>query len=141
VRERCPTRIKNSVLPLRQHFQPRVEMKLNVVSRRSAEKKEWNFCREDRGSDCQEWLPPKAARLRRVPRVKSRARASQSVLFQLRDSTPQCKIRSLQFNPDLILLKPRRNAKALPYSYWGGTDHEELRDPRQRRGSGSSILR
>src|SRR5689334_13188428 len=24
---------------------------------------------------------------------------------------------------------------------WGGTDHEELRDPRQRRGSGSSILR
>ena len=129
------------MLPLRQHFQPRVQMKLNVVSRRSAEKKEWNLCCEDCRSDCQEWLPPKAASLRRVPRIRSRARAFQSVLFQIRDSTPQCKIRSLQFNPDLILLKPPRNAKALPYWNWGGTDHEELKDPRQRRGSDSSILR
>jgi hypothetical protein len=111
------------------------------VSRRSAEKKEWNFGRKDRRSDHQQWLPQKAARFWRGPRVKSRARASQSVLFQLRDSTPQCKIRSLQFNPDLILLKPPRNAKTLPYRHWGGTDHEGLRDPRQRRGSGSSILR
>ena len=31
----------------------------------------------------------------------------------------QCKIQSLQFNPDLILLKPPRNAKALTYSHWG----------------------
>lgn len=46
------------------------------------------------------------------------------------------KIQSLQFNPDLILLKPPRNAKAVTYSHWGGTDHEELRDPHQRRGSG-----
>ncbi len=116
-------------------------MKLNVVSRRSAEKKEWDLCREDSRSNCQEWLPPKAARLRRVPPIRSRARASQSVLFRIRDSTPQCKIGSLQFNPDLTLLKPRRNAKALRYWHWGGTDHEELRDPRQRRGSSSSILR
>jgi hypothetical protein len=118
-------------------------MKLNVVAGRSAEEKEWNLGREDCRSDCQEWLPPKAAAavLRRVSRVQSRARDSQSALFQLRDSTPQYKIRWLQFNPDLILLKPPRNAKALPYWHCGGTEHEELRDPRQRRGAGSSILR
>ena len=46
-----------------------------------------------------------------------------------------------QFNSDLILLKSLRNARTIRYSHWGGTDHEELRDPRQRRGSGSSILR
>ena len=46
-----------------------------------------------------------------------------------------------QFNSDLILLKPSRNGNTLPYSHWGGTDHEELEDPHQRRGSGSSILR
>src|SRR5579884_3809874 len=40
-----------------------------------------------------------------------------------------------------MLLTSPRNAKQLPYSHWGGTDHEELRDSRQRRGSGSSILR
>jgi hypothetical protein len=89
--ERGPTRIQDPVLPLRQHFQPRVEMKLNVVAGRSAEEKEWNLGREDCPSDCQKWLPPKAVRLRRGPRVKSRARASQSVLFQLRDSTRNAK--------------------------------------------------
>src|SRR5579864_9441435 len=100
-------------------------MKLDIVAGRSAKEKEWNLGREDHRSDCHQWLPPKAASFWRVPR-NSRARASQSVLFQLRDSTPQCKIRSLQFNPDLILLKPPRNAKALPYRHWGGTDHEGL---------------
>jgi len=32
------------------------------------------------------------------------------------------------------LLKSFRNAVALTYSHWGGTDHEGLRDPHQRRG-------
>src|SRR5436305_1125799 len=50
-------------------------------------------------------------------------------------------IRGSQFNPDLTLLKSFRNADKIPYSHWGGTDHEELRNPHQRRGSGSSILR
>jgi hypothetical protein len=35
-------------------------------------------------------------------------------------------MRSSQFNPELILLKSPRNSSALPYSHWGGTDHEEL---------------
>src|SRR5215471_9924938 len=58
-----------------------------------------------------------------------------------KNSTPHLETESLQFNPDLILLKPLRNAMALPYTHWGGTDHEELGDPHQRRGSGFSILR
>jgi hypothetical protein len=33
------------------------------------------------------------------------------------------------FNPVLIWLKSARNADSLPYSHWGGTDHEELRAP------------
>src|ERR1700735_3590241 len=44
------------------------------------------------------------------------------------------------FNPDLILLQPRRNGDRITYSYWGGTD-QELKNPGQRRGAGSSILR
>lgn len=43
------------------------------------------------------------------------------------------------FNPDLTLLKSLRNALRLTYSHWGGTDHEELKSPGQRRGTGSSI--
>jgi hypothetical protein len=61
--------------------------------------------------------------------------------LRLRNSTASIEVVFFQFNPDLILLKPLRNGKALPYSNWGGTDHEELRDLYQRRGSGSSILR
>src|SRR5215472_2108519 len=36
------------------------------------------------------------------------------------------KICRSQFNPELILLKSSRKGVALPYSYWGGTDNEEL---------------
>ena len=45
------------------------------------------------------------------------------------------------FNPGLTLLKSSRNAGRLRYSHWGGTDHEDLKNPCQRRGPGSSILR
>jgi hypothetical protein len=48
---------------------------------------------------------------------------------------------TVYFNGDLTLLKSSRNARPVPYSQWGGTDHEELRGPRQRRGLGPSVLR
>jgi hypothetical protein len=47
-------------------------------------------------------------------------------------------LRTFQFNRDLTLLKPSRNKHELPYSHWGGTDHGELRNPCQRRGTDSS---
>jgi len=37
------------------------------------------------------------------------------------------KLKQSTFNPELILLKPSRNAYPLPYSHWGGTDREELK--------------
>jgi hypothetical protein len=49
--------------------------------------------------------------------------------------------RTFQFNRDLTLLKPSCNKFELTYSHWGGTDHGELRNPRQRRGHGFFSLR
>ena len=141
MRQRSPTRIVNPVLPLREHLQPRVEVKLNIMSRGNAKNEEWDFDCEDCRSNRCERFPPKTVKFRRIACVRSRVRAAQNVLFQLRDSTSRSEDRLLQFNSELTRLKPSLSWKALPYSHWGGTDHEGLRDPHQRRGSGSSILR
>ena len=39
MRQRRPARKNNAVLPLRENFEPRVKMKLDIVSRRNAKKK------------------------------------------------------------------------------------------------------
>lgn len=46
-----------------------------------------------------------------------------------------------RFNPDLTRLQPSCNGVRLPYSHRGGTAHEDLKGPCQRRGPGPSILR
>jgi hypothetical protein len=48
--------------------------------------------------------------------------------------------KTVYFNGDLTLLKSARNEVRLLYSQRGGTDYKELKDPRQRRGPGPSIL-
>jgi len=50
MRQCGPAWKKNSVPPLRQNFQPRVQVKFNVVSRRSTEEEKWNLDRERCGS-------------------------------------------------------------------------------------------
>jgi hypothetical protein len=61
--------------------------------------------------------------------------------FALHVRTLRLCITHLLFNSNLILLQPPRNGDGLPCSHWGGTDHGELKDPGQRRGTASSALR
>ena len=86
--------------------------------------KKWNFHREYSRGDRQQGDPAKAGRPLSSFQLLCRVCFFQS--FPFRSEHPPVKIRLSQFNSDLILLKPSRNAKALPYSHWGGTDHEGL---------------
>ena len=61
-------------------------------------------------------------------------------LLQSMNSNASSKMCRSQFNPELIFLKSSRNGVALPYSHWGGTDHEELGIVPET-GSGPPVLR
>ena len=68
-----------------------------------------------------------AGELSRATAGRSRShQVGPGVLLLSMVSTASSQMRRSQFNPELILLKSPRNSSALPYSHWGGTDHEEL---------------
>src|ERR1700680_113452 len=57
MRQRGPARINNALLPLRENLKPRIEMKLQIVSRRSTKKEKGNFHRDGRTRDRKERCP------------------------------------------------------------------------------------
>src|SRR6476620_5928049 len=57
MRQRGPSRIQNSVPPLTHYFEPRIQMKLNVMTRRSSEKEERSLRREHGRTDQEQRRP------------------------------------------------------------------------------------
>ena len=51
MRHRRPTRKEDALFPLRQNFDPGIEMEFNVVARGRSEEEKWNLNREGRGAD------------------------------------------------------------------------------------------
>ena len=66
MRQRCPARINNPVLPLGKNFEPRVQVKVDIVSGRCAPEKEWNFHRKSCSRNREQRRPSQ-----RVPRRRS----------------------------------------------------------------------
>src|ERR1700722_19010089 len=85
MRQRGPARIENRVLPLGENFEPRVEMKLQIMSRRNPEEEEGNLDGDRNGRDRKQWSPEQrgltSGHIQRLPeRMLRRARLSQMFL-------------------------------------------------------------